>query len=201
MLQYSRCTSGVILLALAACPPLRNIPAAAPPPDELARHWSQLASPDATVAYAAITWLADRPRKAIPYLRTRLRPIAHPDSKRLARFIADLDSPDFATRTKASRELQTLADLAEPALQTALKGKPSLEQRKRIDKLLRKLDEPIASPETLRHIRAVEPLERMATPQARQLLAVLAKGAPGAWLTREARESLDRLSPRKPGAP
>jgi hypothetical protein len=82
MSRHSRYSLAAVLLALAACLPVRNSPAAAPPPDDLARCWSQLASPDAAVAYAAITWLADRPPKAIPYLRTRLRPIAHPDSKR-----------------------------------------------------------------------------------------------------------------------
>jgi hypothetical protein len=44
-----------------------------------------------------------------------------------------------------------------------------------------------------RSLRVVAVLEDIGTSAARQLLAELAKGAPGARLTREARESLDRL--------
>ena len=38
-----------------------------------------------------------------------------------------------------------------------------------------------------------EVLERIATPGAREVLKGLADGAPGAWLTREARAALGRL--------
>ncbi len=42
-------------------------------------------------------------------------------------------------------------------------------------------------------IRAVEGLEVLATPEARQLLATLAKGASDARQTQEAKASLQRL--------
>jgi hypothetical protein len=48
-------------------------------------------------------------------------------------------------------------------------------------------------PEDLRHIRAVEVLEGLGTPEARNLLEELAKGAADATLTREAKASLRRL--------
>ena len=48
-----------------------------------------------------------------------------------------------------------------------------------------------------REFHAVEILESIATPAARDLLAELAKGAPGARLTDEAKASLDRLKARQ----
>ena len=49
----------------------------------------------------------------------------------------------------------------------------------------------------LRELRSVELLELAATPEARQVLDVLAKGAAGARLTREAKAAADRLAAAK----
>jgi hypothetical protein len=46
----------------------------------------------------------------------------------------------------------------------------------------------------VRGMRAVEVLERIGTAEARQVLQVIAQGAPGARLTREAQEALKRLA-------
>jgi hypothetical protein len=64
-----------------------------------------------------------------------------------------------------------------------------------MDRLLAAATGPITDPETARGVRAVEVLERVGTPQAREVLRDLAKGAPSAWLTREARAALTRLPP------
>ena len=63
-----------------------------------------------------------------------------------------------------------------------------------MQRLLDKLD-PIA-PEPLRAARAVTLLERLGTPEATALLEKLAQGAPGAWLTEDARASVKRLEKR-----
>jgi len=55
------------------------------------------------------------------------------------------------------------------------------------------------TPEDLRQLRAVEVLERIDTPEARRLLEMLADGAAGARLTREARDAIRRLK-AYPGA-
>jgi hypothetical protein len=63
-------------------------------------------------------------------------PAMPPDAKQLARWIADLDSDDFTTRDRASKELQKLGPAAAPALRKALAAKPTAETLNRIEHLL-----------------------------------------------------------------
>ena len=60
---------------------------------------------------------------------------------------------------------------------------------------------PANQPERLRMLRALEALERIGTPEARQLLHQLGQGAPEAWLTREAKAGLQRLTRRPVAKP
>ncbi len=60
---------------------------------------------------------------------------------RLARLIAELDSNDFEVREAASGALRGLAETAEPALRLELNRARSLEARRRIQELLRALEE------------------------------------------------------------
>jgi hypothetical protein len=85
-----------------------------------------------------------------------------------------------------------LGERVEPALRQALKEKPSAEVRRRVGALLAAL-KGVPPPNTLRALRAVWVLERVGTPEARQLLGALAKGAPGARQTVEAQAALARL--------
>lgn len=157
--------------------------------------WTDLAGEDATKAYRAIAVFQTAPRQTVPFLKTHLRPIPAVDAQRLARLIADLDDERFAVRDKASVELKKLEDRAEPALRKALAGQPSLEVRRRIQALLEELNHPLSA-EQLREVRAVEALEQIGTLSAQEVLKVVAKGAPGARLTREAKASLQRLTSR-----
>ena len=84
--------------------------------------------------------------------------------------------------------------VAEPALRKVLTGKPSLEARRRAEALLEKLRGPVTSPEHLRALRVVEVLEHVGTPAAREVLTILANGAPGARPTRAAKAALARLA-------
>jgi RNA polymerase sigma factor (sigma-70 family) len=154
--------------------------------------WRDLASADSARAYRAMrTLLADR-QETVRFLKDRLRPIPPTDSRQIARWVSDLDADDFAVREKATAALVELGDLAAPALRRALANRPSAELRRRVESLLGTLA-PASSPELLRAVRAVEVLERLATPEARGLLTTLAHGAPDARLTREATAALDRL--------
>jgi hypothetical protein len=172
---------------------------AAPKPldaGQLEQMWKDLADGDAAKAYVAICTLAERPSQAVTLLRQHLRAVPAPDAKKIGRLIRDLDSGRFSDREKAMKELRQLGPLAGPALREALKGKPTLEARKRLDELLRGLEGPVTDPEILRAVRSAEVLERVATKEARDLLRDLGKGATGARLTQECQDSLRRLEQR-----
>ncbi len=162
--------------------------------NELADLWSDLASEDAARAFRAVRRLAGSPEQAVALLKGKLAPARPADPKQVARLIADLDSDDFAARDRASQELGRLDEAAESQMRAALKGRRSAESRRRLEELLARLGD--WPPERLRVARAVEVLERVGTPPAREVLRALADGEPEAWLTREARAALGRLSAR-----
>jgi WD40 repeat protein len=169
---------------------------------ELDSLWVDLAAEDASRAWTAIGALSSAPEHAVAYLNGRLTPAAPPpDAKRVARMILDLGSSNFQQRAKAARELEDLGDVAEPALQKALQRNPSVETRRRIETMLATLGAQILMGDMLREVRALEALEIIATPEARQVLTRLAKGAPGVLLTREAQGAIERLAKRTIAAP
>jgi WD40 repeat protein len=158
--------------------------------------WADLADEDAGKAYRAMYALADAPARAIPLLAARLRPVAAVDPKHVAALIADLDIEQFAERDAATKELAKLGEQVHPALRRALEGEPSQELRKRVEALLAA---PRLSPrgDQLRTLRAIQVLETLATPEARDLLRKLAGGAKGARETVEASETLARMRERR----
>jgi hypothetical protein len=130
---------------------------------------------------------------AVPFLERRLLPLVPPaDPQRLDHLLVDLDSPRYPTRERATLGLSRYGPLAEPTLRRRLEECGSAELRRRLQRLLDRLTEPAAVSERLQAVRAVEVLERIGTPEARRVLAALAQGAAGHWLTAEAREALDR---------
>lgn len=161
---------------------------------EFDRHWLALASGDAKAATTAVRRLAARPAEAVAMLRGRLRPIAAVPAAVVAAHVRDLSQDALGTRHRAERALLALGERAEPALVRAWEG-PDPETSLRAGRLLRLLGER-PEPDALRAVRAVTALERMGTPEARRLLAALAKGAPGARLTVEASLALRRLEAR-----
>jgi hypothetical protein len=96
-------------------------------------------------------------------------------------------------RDRASRDLEKLGRPAEATLREALRQKPSVEVRRRVELLLEKLNGPMTDAEALRELRGVEALELAGTPEARRHLERLSRGAAHARLTHEAREALLRL--------
>ena len=157
------------------------------------RAWSDLAGADARRAYTAMGDLAVAPAQAVALLRERLRPVAAVSPELLSRLLADLDSGAYKQRTPAAQQLVELDELAEQALRGALKRRPSLEQRQRIEQILA-APGLVRSPATLRGLRAIQVLERVGTPEARQTLQVLAKGPAEARVTRAAKGSLERMA-------
>ncbi|HTU93815.1 MAG TPA: WD40 repeat domain-containing protein [Gemmataceae bacterium] len=159
---------------------------------ELDELWSTLAGADAAKAYQAILTLEAVPDQAVPLLAERLR-LSSNNDKQITRLLALLDSDDFAQRERATKELQEIGWLAEPALHKALEDKPSLEMRRRVKALLDGIRKQPLPPAMLRMLRGMEVLEHIGTPEARKVMASLAAGTPQARLTREAKAALQRL--------
>jgi WD40 repeat protein len=161
---------------------------------QLEQWWADLSADDARRAYSAVCGLSAQP-EAVRFFRNRLRPAAEGPCEQIRQLIAYLDSSDFLRRKAASKQLAALDEQAAPALRAALQAKPSPEQRQRIEQLLSALD--VVQPsETLRHLRALEVLERIGTTEAQTVVRVLSKGVPEARLTREAKACLERLAKR-----
>jgi hypothetical protein len=57
------------------------------------------------------------------------------DPQKIAHWIADLDSDQFAVREKATQELKKLGESAQPALRQALENQPKPEAKKRLERL------------------------------------------------------------------
>jgi RNA polymerase sigma factor (sigma-70 family) len=160
-------------------------------PNDLEALWADLASEDGARAFRAMWVLAAAPEPAVPFLKQRVRPVPAQEGERAARLLDDLASDSFAARDSATRELEKLGRSIEPALRKIVASHPSLEARRRADQLLKRIEK--MSPQMARVLRAVEALEHMATPPARQLLQTLAEGDPQAWLTQQAESALARL--------
>ena len=94
----------------------------------------------------------------------------------------------------ATAKLRELAEMAAGPLACAA-AKPTLEQRRRIELVLDRLGEPMSNPNKLRALRCVEALIAIGTPEAIELLRILATGADAAYETREASEALKRIKP------
>lgn len=157
---------------------------------QLQAAWSDLASDDAVKAYRAIWLLARHPAQSVPLLRENVPPARALDAekrKQIERWLTDLDSGEAAVRERASAELEKQVVMAEPMLRKALTGRPSLEQRKRIERVLERLDQ-----EKVMLGRALEVLEHAPTPQSRQLLETFAAGESSAWLTQDAKSARQR---------
>jgi hypothetical protein len=156
--------------------------------------WTDLASPDGFRAYRAIWAMVGEHRDCLPLVKERLKPVPKVEAVRIAQLIDSLDDAKFNVRAQAAAELDALGDVALPALRNAMSGPVSLEVRRRIERLLEKFGGPAPPPEVLRGLRAVEMLEHVGSPEARQVLQTLGQGDSKARLTQAARASLKRLA-------
>jgi hypothetical protein len=164
---------------------------------DLDRLWADLAGEDAARAYAAMFVLRGTAAQAVSCMERRLQPVRGkiaPD--RVDRWLAELDSDDFATRERATRELGRHAELVAPRLRQALEVAPSPEARARLERILAKAEKVQWEPGALRALRAIEVLEQIGTSEARAVLQAMANGEPAARLTEEAKASLGRLARR-----
>lgn len=160
--------------------------------------WTELAAEDAAKAHQVIWTMVSTPLETVPFLQAHIQPFGPIDGQRIHQYIADLDHDQFLLREQASKELEKVGKLADPALRKALLDPPSLEVRRRVERLLERLDGPLLSPDLVRLVRSLEVLEYIGSRDAQKTLQTLAQGAPDAWLTQEAKAALDRLARRPP---
>ena len=139
------------------------------------------------------------PRAACPSCASSSGPAKALDPKKFAALVADLDDEKFAVRQKATEELEKNIDLVEGELRKLLDGQPSLEVRQRLEKILEKVNGSTPPPERLRALRTLTVLEQVGSPEARQRIEQLTRGAAEAWLTRAAGSSLKQS--RRDAAP
>lgn len=154
----------------------------APDPHSTEDAWDALAH-EAPKAEQARRALLARPAQAVEMLRDRLRPVAPLDAEAVARLIRGLDAQHYRDREGAAAGLRAIGRRVLPMLREARLD--SEEGAARLAALVREL---AAGPtgDERRHIRAVEVLEQIDTPAARESIDRLAGGDPGAVLTAEA---------------
>ncbi|HEV3437655.1 MAG TPA: WD40 repeat domain-containing protein [Gemmata sp.] len=173
---------------LASATPPRKTPLTAADAEKL---WTTAGRGDSLAAFAAMAQLASSPDRALEILRREVKPApSAPTDAMLDRIFVDLGSSEFATREKASKELEEFGESAIPGVRKRLEGNISAEARQRAIAFLKRAET------HLDQIRAVELLEGLGTPEARKLLTELAAGAPNAPLTLDAGAALKRLSKR-----
>jgi RNA polymerase sigma factor (sigma-70 family) len=186
---------------------LWKVPPAAEAPKEIAASdrdglWADLGSAAPATAREAVERLARQPAAALALFKGRFLPAAAPPDPALAALVRDLDSDNFATREEATRKLRGHGARAEPALRRELAATASPEVRRRIEKILASVTPPpLRLPlegDTLRGVRAVEVLERVGTPEARQLLQAWADQTRDVHLSAEARVALGRAGGSEP---
>ena len=163
---------------------------------QLESHFTQLASNDAGTAYRAVCALAGDPDNSLPLLKKRLPATSGKGvtTTQIARMVRDLDSDEWRIREKASTDLEKVGARTLPLLKKTLGHPPSLEVRRRIERLLRRIDPTEMPAEELVALRGVQVLEYMGTPGARKLLEHLARSGTGLRLTEEASEAVQRLA-------
>jgi hypothetical protein len=157
--------------------------------------WDDLASADTRIGGRAVWSLVNEPARAVALLALRLKPVQPPPAHELAALINDLDAATFASRETAQARLLALGRTIEPQLRAVL-PKAEGERKRRLDQLLAACQHPESrTPDERRAVRAVQALERIGTPSARQLLESCSQGVEAAVLTREAKRVLPLLKP------
>jgi WD40 repeat protein len=162
-------------------------------PTDQGRYWNDLADVNAAKAYQAIHALARDPEHSVAFLRERLHPVPRLDEKKIAQLLLDLGDRKYYVRERASYALANLGEPVMPALANLLGETDSLEVRRRAEKLLER--RPVIPPgPVLRTVRAIEVLETIGTPAAKQSISSLLSGEPTALETNEAKIALERMA-------
>jgi len=165
-------------------------------PSHIEAMWTELASNDVPTAFHAVWNVACAGRLATPLLKNKLKMLVPVDRQRITNILADINHEQYGRRDKAVQDLEKVGALCEPLIQQALKNPPSMDARRRLEKLLEKINGPLPSPDTLHVLRAIEALELANTAESRQILDTIAKETPPTRVSLDAKASLARLAKR-----
>ena len=163
-----------------------------PEEKDLKRLWAFLGGESAARAFNYLHVFARNSKLAIPFVRRQV-PVPR-DDRRVRQLVTDLDSDTFTVREKASAELTKMGASVDFVLRQALREKPSLEVRRRIEDVLTGSEADVVA--TRRWSRVVLLLEWDGSPQAHDVLEALAKSSVSAAVVRDARAALARLDKR-----
>ena len=166
---------------------------------ELSAHWESLTATDAGKVYEARADLLHAPKSTVPFLAKRLQPAPAIDAKRVEGLIKKLDSEAYSDREEASTELEQLGELIREPMRKALAGNPPPEMWRRLRDLLGKLEQ--YTPAQLRHLRAIEALEAIGTPESLRIIERLTQGNADRLLTVESRAVIARLQKKRAPLP
>lgn len=139
------------------------------PKKPVEQFWNDLTGDDSIVADRAFWALLDSPDESVKMLSKKVRVTRGEivDAKRVADLIGELDAQKFATRERAQSELAKLGKNAWPHLKKALAAGGSLEQRRRLLKLLEPLFDDTYR---LRNQRIVAVVRHLEIASAKELL-------------------------------
>jgi WD40 repeat protein len=157
--------------------------------------WNAMAAESGAVGQAAAWRFAASPKEGASFLGSRVYLL---DPKKVDQLFSDLDADDFTTRENATQELEKYGRWMEGRFEAALHDPPSLEVKRRLERmlgLLAKAGLPLKQ-ERLRLLRAMQVLEQIGDQAAIKVLDDLARGAAEPELQREAELSLKRLQKR-----
>jgi WD40 repeat protein len=169
---------------------------------ELSSLWSYLAGDEDVATYQAMQRVVRESNRAVAFFEARVNKLSSLDEPHLAKLVADLDSDEFAVRERATEELKSGNELVEKALRKVLKEKTvPLEAKRRLEQIIDTLANRPAGDERRRRQAGLDVLERIGTPEAKQVLKTFADGPAEAELTREAKTALERLAKRTAARP
>ena len=155
--------------------------------------WDRLASDNPVMARHGVAALANDSGGVLDFLAARLKPAPAIDERPLRQSVAQLDGPKFADRERAHHALEQAGELAAPVLQQALAAAKTLEARKRLERLLERIEKLEPGAAQRQALRAIAVLEQHGGDAAKQLLDQLAGGAAGARVTIEAKDARERM--------
>lgn len=147
-----------------------------------AQTWEHMAEKPWPFCFRSMWRLGLGTRSTFDLFKQKLLAPLPKDDAPIRQAIADLNSDSFASREAAFKRLIDIGVSAAPLMRRALNEKPPLEVSRRLEKLLSRYEQQfVTSPgETRRHLRAVEILKNLSTPEARNLLRDIADRNPHA---------------------